>query len=40
MRYIIYFIIYYVMLTGHVAADPAFWRHEWPNTDFSKADVP
>jgi hypothetical protein len=40
MRYIIYFMIYFVMLTGHVAADPAFWRHEWPNTAFSKADVP
>ena len=21
-------------------ADPNFWKHEWPNTDFSKTNVP
>ena len=24
---------------GAAAADPSFWRHEWPNTDFSRTTV-
>jgi hypothetical protein len=27
-------------LTGPASADPSFWRHEWPDTDFSKTTVP
>lgn len=27
-------------LPGIAAADPSFWRHEWPQTDFSKTTVP
>lgn len=28
-----------VWLAGAAAADPAFWRHEWPETDFSRSSV-
>jgi hypothetical protein len=24
---------------GPASADPSFWRHEWPNTDFSVTSV-
>lgn len=26
-------------ITGSASADPSFWKHEWPNTDFSKTSV-
>ena len=39
MRYIFLFIAFLVISTGRLAADPTFWRNEWPNTDFSKTNV-
>lgn len=29
-----------VLLAGGAAADPNFWKHEWPETDFSRSSVP
>jgi len=28
------------ILAGAAQADPSFWRHEWPDTDFSQTSVP
>lgn len=28
------------VLAPAVVADPSFWKHEWPNTDFSRTSVP
>ncbi|MCT4557430.1 MAG: DUF3179 domain-containing protein [Pelagimonas sp.] len=28
-----------VTLAGAASADPSFWRHEWPETDFSKTSI-
>ncbi|MEP2784293.1 MAG: DUF3179 domain-containing protein [Pseudoruegeria sp.] len=28
-----------VLATGSVVADPSFWKHEWPETDFEKTTV-
>jgi len=39
MRFIICFLL--VLLHGRVGlANPDFWVHEWPDTDFSKTEVP
>ncbi|MFK7876766.1 MAG: DUF3179 domain-containing protein [Paracoccaceae bacterium] len=34
------FILILLLLPASGWADPNFWRHEWPNTDFSKTTVP
>lgn len=28
-----------LLFSGSLAADPAFWKHEWPETDFSRTSV-
>ena len=39
MRFIICFLL--VLFHGRVGlANPDFWVHEWPDTDFSKTEVP
>ncbi|MDU8926600.1 DUF3179 domain-containing protein [Alisedimentitalea sp. MJ-SS2] len=32
--------IYALMLAGAAQADPNFWRHEWPQTNFDRTNVP
>lgn len=38
MRYVVH--IFLLICATSVGADPNFWRHEWPDTDFSKFSVP
>jgi len=33
------FICLLFLMAGSVLADPAFWRYEWPNTDFEKTTL-
>ena len=33
-------ILALILFPSLVLADPNFWRHEWPDTDFSKTTVP
>ena len=30
----------FALSAGALAADPKFWKNEWPNTDFTQATVP
>jgi hypothetical protein len=40
MRLILSAVVIALGLVAHeVRADPAFWRHEWPNTDFTRTTV-
>jgi len=34
-----FFGIVFIWLAGAVAADPAQWQHEWPQTDFSRTTI-
>ncbi len=34
------YLLALILLPTLLAADPSFWKHEWPNTDFSKTSVP
>lgn len=33
-------VIWLVLAAAAVRAEPDFWRHEWPETDFSRSSVP
>ena len=28
-----------IVMAGLAQADPSFWRHEWPNTNFNRTSV-
>ena len=34
------FVFTLLLVPTLLAADPSFWRHEWPNTDFSRTTIP
>ena len=36
MRFLIYVLL---LVAGSASADPAFWRYEWPKTDFEKTSL-
>jgi len=36
MRFLIYVLF---LVAGSASADPAFWRYEWPKTDFEKTSL-
>ena len=31
--------VWLLLSAGAALADPGFWKHEWPRTDFSKTSV-
>lgn len=39
MLRILYSAVLFCLVTAAAQADPDFWRHEWPDTDFSKTSV-
>lgn len=39
MMRLIFFAMTLILIAGLGRADPNFWRHEWPDTDFSKTSV-
>lgn len=39
MRFLSHLITVFALVSGAAVADPSFWRHEWPDTDFNKTNV-
>ncbi len=40
MRHFLIFLLSFITFSTVASAQTEFWKHEWPNTDFSKSDVP
>ena len=40
MKQIIGAIALFCLWLGQASANPDYWRHEWPKTDFSQYSVP
>ncbi|MDA9789372.1 DUF3179 domain-containing protein [Amylibacter sp.] len=40
MRHFLIFLLSFITFSTVASAQTEFWKHEWPNTDFGKSDVP